>query len=160
MGSAIRESATALLILFFRCFVAFFFPAVSRSILADFLPPPRSFVVASVLRTRHQTPVAKRNVNPTYQAKDATFDFPLYLSLADRLGVVELIVWDKDVLTKEYLGEAALPLEDWFVDRETARERPFAFEDAGNVVRGSCFCFGFWGVGLDTRTRCVPFFPF
>jgi phosphatidylserine decarboxylase len=24
------------------------------------------------------------------------------------------VVWDKDMLTKEYLGEVALPLDDWF----------------------------------------------
>ncbi|KAF8160416.1 hypothetical protein BJ912DRAFT_1035445 [Pholiota molesta] len=84
------------------------------------------FVVASLLNNRHQTPVAKRTVNPVYAAKDATFDFPIYLSLADRLGVVELVIWDKDMLKKEYLGEVALPLEDWFNDRE------FAFDHPGN----------------------------
>jgi hypothetical protein len=35
-------------------------------------------------------------------------------SLADRLGVLELVVWDKDYLGKDYLGEADLPLDDWF----------------------------------------------
>ncbi|KAF8166385.1 C2 domain-containing protein, partial [Pholiota molesta] len=84
------------------------------------------FVVASLLNNRHQTPVAKRTVNPVYAAKDATFDFPIYLSLADRLGVVELVIWDKDMLKKEYLGEVALPLEDWFNDRE------FPFDHPGN----------------------------
>ena len=73
----------------------------------------------------------KRTTNPTYSAKDATFDFPLYLSTADKLGAIELVVWDKDMLTKEYLGEAALPLEDWFV------ERPFAYDDPNNTVRRS-----------------------
>ncbi|KAL4064564.1 phosphatidylserine decarboxylase-domain-containing protein [Scleroderma yunnanense] len=72
-----------------------------------------SFVVVSLLNTRHHTPVSKRTLNPEY--KDATFDFALYLSLADRLGALEIVVWDKDnVLRKEYLGEVALPLEDWF----------------------------------------------
>jgi phosphatidylserine decarboxylase len=66
---------------------------------------PPSFVVVSVLNSRQQTPVAKRTLNPTYAAKDATFDFS-YLSLADKLGVVELVVWDKDMLSKEYLGES------------------------------------------------------
>ncbi|KAF8881364.1 phosphatidylserine decarboxylase-domain-containing protein [Infundibulicybe gibba] len=86
------------------------------------------FVVASILSTRHQTPVSKRTVNPEYAAKDATFDFPIYLSLADHLGVLELVVWDKDMLTKDYLGEVALPLEDWFTDRE-GTPRPYAFDD-------------------------------
>ncbi|KAH7884251.1 phosphatidylserine decarboxylase-domain-containing protein [Phlebopus sp. FC_14] len=73
------------------------------------------FVVVSVLNTRYHTPVIKRTTNPEYSLKDATFDFPIYLSLADKLGTVEIVVWDKDMLMKkEYLGEVALPLEDWF----------------------------------------------
>lgn len=88
-----------------------------------------SFVVVSLLSTRHHTPVAKRTTNPTYSSKDATFDFPIYMSLADKLGVVELVVWDKDVLTKDYLGEAVLSLEDWFPDN-----RSYAFQDPENTV--------------------------
>jgi phosphatidylserine decarboxylase len=85
------------------------------------------FVVVSVLSTRQQTPVSKRNVNPTYAPKDATFDFPLYHSLADKLGSVELVVWDKDMIKKDYLGEVALPLDDWF---KGGRAR--AFDDPDN----------------------------
>ncbi|KAF4622347.1 hypothetical protein D9613_009567 [Agrocybe pediades] len=84
------------------------------------------FVVVSVLNKREHTPVAKKTINPVYAAKDATFDFPIYLSLADKLGVVELVVWDKDMLKKDYLGEVALPLEDWFTNRE------FGFDQPGN----------------------------
>ncbi|TRM55379.1 phosphatidylserine decarboxylase-domain-containing protein [Schizophyllum amplum] len=73
-------------------------------------------------------PVAKRTLNPTYPAKDATFDFPIYLSLADRLGALELVIWDKDMLKKDYIGEAALPLDDWF-----ANGRGFGFTDPSNV---------------------------
>lgn len=87
------------------------------------------FVVVSLLGTKHQTPVSKRTVNPTYNPKDATFDFPIYLSLADKLGVLELVVWDKDVLKKDYLGEAWIPLEDWFRDGNA-----FAFDDLNNKV--------------------------
>jgi phosphatidylserine decarboxylase len=50
------------------------------------------FVVVFLLSTRFQTPVLKRCTNPIYALKDATFDFPIYLSLADKLGVVELVV--------------------------------------------------------------------
>ncbi|TFK78063.1 C2-domain-containing protein [Polyporus arcularius HHB13444] len=87
------------------------------------------FVVVSLLGTKHQTPVSKRTVNPTYNPKDATFDFPIYLSLADKLGVLELVVWDKDVLKKDYLGEAWIPLEDWFRDGNA-----FAFDDLNNKM--------------------------
>jgi phosphatidylserine decarboxylase len=83
-----------------------------------------------VLSTRFQTPVSKKNTNPTYDPKDATFDFPIYLSLADKLGVVELVIWDKDMLTKEYLGEVAILLEDWF-----GEDNAYAFDDPNNKVR-------------------------
>jgi phosphatidylserine decarboxylase len=78
------------------------------------------------------TPVLKRSMNPIYGPKDATFDFPIYLSLADKLGVVELVVWDKDMLTKKYLGEVALALDDWFRGEEGSA---LGFDDPGNQVR-------------------------
>jgi phosphatidylserine decarboxylase len=90
-----------------------------------------SFVTVSVLRTRFQTPVCKRTLSPVYAAKDATFDFPIYMSLADRLGVLEFVIWDKDMLKKEYMGEHALQLDEWF--KGTA----FAFDDPDNQVRRS-----------------------
>ncbi|KAF7793754.1 hypothetical protein EIP86_004873 [Pleurotus ostreatoroseus] len=85
------------------------------------------FVVVSVLSKRQQTPVLKRTLNPEYPPKEATFDFPIYLSLAEKLGVLELIIWDKDVLKKDYLGEVSIPLEDWFRDNNA-----FAFDDPNN----------------------------
>ncbi|TFK17463.1 hypothetical protein FA15DRAFT_676048 [Coprinopsis marcescibilis] len=94
------------------------------------------FVVASVLNNRQQTVVVKKSLNPVYSPKDATFNFPIYSSLADKLGVLELVVWDKDMLGKDYLGEVALPLEDWFVDREVgaavSKERPYGWDDPNN----------------------------
>jgi phosphatidylserine decarboxylase len=83
----------------------------------------------SVLSTRFQTPVCKRTLNPVFNAKDATFDFPIYLSISDKLGVVEFVVWDKDVLKKEYLGEFALPLDEWF------KGNAFGFKDHDNQAR-------------------------
>jgi phosphatidylserine decarboxylase len=85
------------------------------------------------LNIRKQTTVAKKTLNPTYTPKDATFDFPLYLSLADKLGVMEFVVWDKDMLSKEYLGEVALPLDDWFLEKD-GTPRPYAWDDANNKV--------------------------
>ena len=93
------------------------------------------YVVVSVLNNKHQTPVAKRTLNPKYTPKDATFDFPIYLSLTDRLGALELVVWDKDYLGKDYLGEAALPLDHWFTSSvPEEKDRAYAFDDAGNTV--------------------------
>ncbi|GJE89731.1 phosphatidylserine decarboxylase-like protein [Phanerochaete sordida] len=85
------------------------------------------FVVVSVLSRKQHTPVAKRTLNPTYPAKEATFDFPIYLSLAEKLGVVELVIWDKDMLRKDYLGEVGIPLEDWFRD-----DNAYDFNDPDN----------------------------
>lgn len=90
----------------------------------------RRFVVVSVLNSKHHTPVAKRNVSPTYPAKEATFDFPIHLSLAEKLGVIELVIWDKDVLRKDYLGEIAIPLDDWFRD-----DNAYPFDDPNNKVQ-------------------------
>lgn len=88
-----------------------------------------SFVNVSILSTRFQTPVCKRTLSPVFTAKDATFDFPIYLSLSERLGVLEFVVWDKDMLRKEYLGEYALPLDEWF------RKDVFAYDDPDNQAR-------------------------
>lgn len=71
----------------------------------------------------------------THAPKDATSDFPVDLSLADKLDVVELTVWDKDTLTKEYLGEVALPLDDWFRGEEGSA---LGFDDPGNQVGFFC----------------------
>jgi hypothetical protein len=86
-------------------------------------------VNVSILSTRFQTPVCKRTLSPVFTAKDATFDFPIYLSLSEKLGVLEFVVWDKDMLRKEYLGEYALPLDEWF------RGNVFAYDDLDNQVR-------------------------
>lgn len=98
-------------------------------------------VVVSLLNNRHHTPVLKRTPNPVYAAKDATFDFPIYLSLADRLGSVELVVWDKDTLKlkKEYVGEVALTLESWFRDGDGDGNNSLGFAAETNRV-GSPLC--------------------
>lgn len=42
--------------------------------------------------------------------------------------MLEFVVWDKDMLRKEYLGEHALPLDEWF------RGNVFAYDDLDNQV--------------------------
>ena len=88
-----------------------------------------SFVNVSILGTRFQTPVCRRTLSPVFTAKDATFDFPIYRSLYEKLGVLEFVVWDKDMLRKDYLGEYALPLDNWFPGNV------FAFDDLNNQAR-------------------------
>ena len=89
------------------------------------------FIAVSLLSTCFQTPAIKRCTNPIYAPKDATFYFPIYLSLADKLSVVELVVWDKDMPMKKYLGEVALPLDDWFKGEEGST---LGFDDPANQV--------------------------
>lgn len=72
------------------------------------------FVVVTLLNKRFQTPVVKKTLNPIFFPAESTFDIPIYLSVADRLGALEMVIWDKDMLKKDYLGEVALSLEDWF----------------------------------------------
>jgi phosphatidylserine decarboxylase len=86
--------------------------------------------------TRHQTPVVKKSLNPSYPADGATFDYPIYLSLAGVVGArgLEAVVWDKvssrqlhismgqadeqDLLRKEYMGETTIPFTSWFPSGE------------------------------------------
>ncbi|WVF69626.1 phosphatidylserine decarboxylase [Kwoniella sp. CBS 6097] len=68
--------------------------------------------------TRHTTPVIKKTLDPTFPAESSTFDFPIYLSLTGVIGGrgLEGVVWDKDLMRKEYMGELAIPVEKWFPD--------------------------------------------
>lgn len=70
----------------------------------------------------------KNTLNPSYSENDSTFDFNIYLSVVEKLSSIELIAWDKDTIGKEYLGEATLPLEDWFQDAPGGRK--YAWEAA------------------------------
>jgi phosphatidylserine decarboxylase len=85
-------------------------------------------------------PVCKRTINPTYSTKDVTFHFPIYVSFPDKLGAVELVMWDKDMLSKDYLREVAIPLEDWFDGHPGGERGAYGFDDPNNKVRrvGCC----------------------
>lgn len=78
---------------------------------------PNSYV--SVLmppQTRFTTSVIKRSLNPTWPAAGSTFDFPIYLSLAGVIGGrgLEAVMWDKDMIGKEYMGELFVGVDQWF----------------------------------------------
>ncbi|KAH7100949.1 C2 domain-containing protein [Auriculariales sp. MPI-PUGE-AT-0066] len=73
------------------------------------------YVVLIFARQRQKTPVISKTLTPVYDPKTATFDFPMYASVLEKVGsLVEVVVWDKDVIGKDYLGELALPACDWF----------------------------------------------
>ncbi|KAI9439589.1 hypothetical protein H4582DRAFT_1812868, partial [Lactarius indigo] len=84
------------------------------------------FVVVSFLGKQFHTPVLKRTLNPVYEPKEATFDFPIYKSHLDMLGTLDFAVWDQDIVRNDFLGKRSLPLDQWFPG--TA----FAFNDRNN----------------------------
>ncbi|KAG9044209.1 hypothetical protein FS837_008623 [Tulasnella sp. UAMH 9824] len=89
------------------------------------------FVVVNLNRERYSTPVIKKSVNPEYPAEKATFDFPIYRSNVGYLGALEFVVWDKDLLRKDYIGEAAIPFNEWFKHHEPSPA--FGFDDPRNT---------------------------
>ncbi|KAI9441159.1 C2-domain-containing protein [Lactarius psammicola] len=69
------------------------------------------FVTVSFWGKRFKTPVYKRNLNPIYEANHATFDFPVHTSLVLKLGTLEFVVWDKNIIRNNYLGKYLLPID-------------------------------------------------
>ena len=48
-----------------------------------------------------KTPVVKKNLNPKYSAKEATFDIPVFASVIQTRGaLLDFVVWDKDIVGK------------------------------------------------------------
>ncbi|KAH8991212.1 C2 domain-containing protein [Lactarius akahatsu] len=84
------------------------------------------FVVVSLSGERFKTRVCKRNLNPEYEPESATFDFPIYMSLAHRLGTLKFVVWDEDRIKNDHLGEYSLPIDQWI------KGNAFAFDDPNN----------------------------
>jgi phosphatidylserine decarboxylase len=118
---------------------------------SDTRPQPfDSFVTVNVPPNRHSTKVVKRSLEPEFPAASSTFDFPLFRGQAGLLGAIECVAWDKvrrlvaratplgpgaltnesphgflqDMLRKEYLGEAAVQVADWFPNSEPVEWSP------------------------------------
>ncbi|KAH7100706.1 hypothetical protein BKA62DRAFT_619610, partial [Auriculariales sp. MPI-PUGE-AT-0066] len=73
------------------------------------------YVAVTFIRQRHKTPVISKTLTPKYEPKHATFNFVVYASVMEKIGsLLEFVVWDKDMIGKDYLGELALPANDWF----------------------------------------------
>ena len=92
------------------------------------------FVVVGLSQARQSTPVIKKSLNPQFPPDKSTFDFPIYKSTIGVQGALELVVWDKDLLKKDYLGEVALPFDEWFRNHNSPSPA-FAFDDPRNTVR-------------------------
>ena len=91
-----------------------------------------SYVTVTLFQKHFQTPAISANLDPEFPAAQSTFEFPIFASLIEGLGALELIVWDKNILLKkEYLGEVAIPIGEWFAG--TA----LTFDDPGNTVSSS-----------------------
>lgn len=59
------------------------------------------YVVVTFGEQRVKTPVIKKNLNPKYTAKEATFDLPVFASVLETRGaLLDLVVWDKDLIGK------------------------------------------------------------
>ncbi|KAH9013838.1 C2 domain-containing protein [Lactarius pseudohatsudake] len=90
------------------------------------------YVIVSGLGKRFQTPVCERTLNPVYEPKDATFDFPIYKSLLHQSGTLSFVVWDKDRFRDDYLGDFVLPVDKWFKGTALAfndpHNRPFSVD--------------------------------
>ncbi|KAG9039968.1 hypothetical protein FRB95_004440 [Tulasnella sp. JGI-2019a] len=89
------------------------------------------FVVVGLGRDRFTTPVVKRNLNPEYNSRDATFEFSLYRTTIGHIGALQFVIWDKDLMGKDYLGEAAISFDDLFKHQEPSPA--FAFDDPRNT---------------------------
>lgn len=56
-----------------------------------------------------KTPVIKKNLNPKWVSKDATFDIPIFAKVVeDRGALLEVVVWDKDLIGKGMCGHTNL----------------------------------------------------
>lgn len=118
------------------------------------------FVAISLLRQHFHMPVQRRTTNPMYAPAMVTFDFLLYLILVEHLGQgsVEAVVWDKDILGKEYLGKVVVRVEEWFGgEGEGEREREFGFDAERNIV---CLLPSFLPLYCFCRMVGVDIFPF
>ncbi|KAG7087240.1 hypothetical protein E1B28_013220 [Marasmius oreades] len=73
-------------------------------------------------QSKQQTPTISKTLNPIYDTKESTFDFPIGSTGVD--GALEMVVWDKDILGKDYLGEVALSVEHWFGSPDPQKRRP------------------------------------
>lgn len=101
------------------------------------------YVVAQLplWREKFSTPVVNKTLNPTFDAADATFDFPIFLPLVHVGAALKLKVWDKDYIMSDYLGEAVIDIDNWFEDGVVR-----GFQDSNNTVRLS---------SLPTRTSVL-----
>lgn len=87
-----------------------------RECVGNACPYPRFVTINIPPANRQTTAVVKRSLNPIFQESTSTFDFPIYLSLAGVIGGrgIEGVVWDKDLMRKEYMGEFVVNLDQWF----------------------------------------------
>lgn len=114
-----------------------------------------SFVVVSILGKEFKTPVCKRNLNPIYKPEDATFEFPIYVSVhqaVKKLGIGTLKFDVKDKIRSNFMGKYELPVDHWF--KGTA----FAFDDPNNQVCYSLLKEVRVGAGILAPSITQPFF--
>ncbi|KAG8892850.1 hypothetical protein FRC01_013917, partial [Tulasnella sp. 417] len=90
------------------------------------------YVVVRLGGDKRKTPYIKQSLSPEYPASEATFDFNIYRSNMGYLGALECVVWDWDHIRDDYLGEVAIPVNEWFKHHEPSSA--LAFEDPRNTA--------------------------
>lgn len=125
-----------------RAYIISVLPALPRAWCAESVRRCR-YVVAQLplWREKFSTPVVNKTLNPTFDAADATFDFPIFLPYVRVGAALKLKVWDKDLIMSDYLGEAVIDIDNWFEDGVVR-----GFQDSNNAVRLS---------SLPTRTSVL-----
>jgi phosphatidylserine decarboxylase len=85
------------------------------------------------------SPTVAKSLNPSWEslgAGEAKLEAKVYDSRNLGRQPVEIIIWDKDRVGKEYLGEVNLGLHDWWGPRSSWHDNapPIGFSDDDNKV--------------------------
>ncbi|KAM0746819.1 C2-domain-containing protein [Meredithblackwellia eburnea MCA 4105] len=108
------------------------------------------FVVIRCADSRVVGPTVREELNPVWDDHSGNGQSRLQVLVSESVGLgrerVEIVIWDKDRVGKQYLGEVGLGVQDWWGPKEswTDGRPPVGLEDEGNVVRNPpphSFCY-------------------
>lgn len=109
------------------------------------------FCVLRCAEARVTGPTCYKTLNPVWgtggeqgQIDGVGGESKLEVKLFDSRGLgrerIEVVLWDRDRIGKQYLGEVSLGIEDWWGDRQTwtGGVPPVGLTDPDNKVRSRC----------------------